>query len=150
MVDAEGVEAEVLIPRFRCRGRGPGRPRGRSFSVLPEEVIPRRRWSLGFVLKVALWCQDSLRVALDRLSRQGKVVEARQLRRWLEVLGSACERLHQHPLPGLEIEVLGGRLDRAVEVERARRALEGRGPPGGLVLAWQESWQASLLDVKLS
>jgi hypothetical protein len=80
------------------------------------------------------------------------VVEARQLGRWLEVLGIVCERLHQHPVEGVEVEPAGPRRRQAVALCRGCRAWEagGRGPPDSLVMAWQRQWRSVLLDVKLS
>ena len=152
VVDEQGAEVVIVVVRFRCRGLGPRRPVARTFSVLPADVIPRRRWSLGWVLKVALWCSDSLVAALNRLTAEGMVVEARQLARVLEVLGVACERLHQHPLAGVEITPEGRRWQQAVELCRACWTWEasGRGPPGGLVMAWHRQWKSLLLDVRVS
>lgn len=151
VVDEEGVEVELVVVRFGCRGLGPRRPLARTFSVLPADVIPRRKWSLGWVLKVALWCSESLVAGLDSLCAAGMVVEARQLARVLEMLGIACERLHEHPLPGLEVTPVGARWRQAVELRRACVAWEasGRGPPSSLVMGWQRLWRSLLLDVRV-
>lgn len=117
--------------------------------MLPAEVIPRRRWSLGWLLKVALWCSDSLVVGLDRLSAAGMVVEARQLERLLTVLGIGCERLRQHPVAGLGVETEGGRRQQAAALSRAWQA-SGRGPPAELVMAWYRQMKCPLLDVRVS
>jgi hypothetical protein len=102
-------------------------------------------------LKVAEWCEVSLRAALDSLSELGIIVEARQVRRWLAVLGIACERLRQHPLPGVTVEMAGRRRDQALELVRACRDWQtsGSSPPEGLVMAWQERWHRPLLDISL-
>jgi hypothetical protein len=117
--------------------------------VLPADVLPRRRWSLGWLLKVALWCSDSLVAGLDQLSAAGMVVEARQLTRLLTVLGIGCERLHQHPVAGLVVETVGGRRRQAVALSRACQA-DGRGPPADLVIAWYRQMKSLLLDVRVS
>lgn len=137
--------------RFLCRDLGPRSHKERTFSVLPAEVIPRRLWSLGWMLKVALWCQDSLVEALDRLSAAGKVVESRQLSRVLQVLGIACERLHQHPVEGVEVEPGGSRRVQAVKLGSvmSRWRADGRGPPGSLVMAWNATWSSLLMDVRV-
>lgn len=152
VVDEEGVEVEIVVVRFACRGIGPRRPKARTFSVLPADVIPRRKWSLGWVLKVALWCSDSLVAALDELSAAGMAVESRQLARVLEVLGIACERLHQHPVAGLAVTPEGSRRRQAGELRRACLAWggSGRGPPSSLVMVWQRQWKSLLLDVRVS
>lgn len=142
----------MVVVRFLCRGRGPRKPAGRTFSVLPADVLPRRRWSLGWLVKVALWCSDSLVAGLDRLSTAGMVVEARQLTRLLTVLGVGCERLHQHPVVGLRVEMEGGRRRQAVALSRVCQAWQasGRGPPADLVMAWYRQMESLLLDVRVS
>ena len=102
-------------------------------------------------LKVASWCEVSLRAALDALSEMGIIVEARQVRRWLAVLGIACERLRQHSLPGMSVETGGRRRDQALELVRVCREWPGTdsSPPEGLVMAWQERWHRLLLDISL-
>lgn len=152
VVDEQGDEVELVVVRFLCRGLGARRPAARTFSVLPADVLPRRKWSLGWVLKVALWCSDSLVAALDRLSAAGMVAESRQLARVLEVLGIACERLHQHPLLGLEVTPEGARRRQAGELRRVFGVWEasGRGPPSSLVMAWQRQWSSLLFDIRVS
>jgi hypothetical protein len=120
--------------------------------VLPADVIPRRRWSLGWFLKVALWCSDSLVAGLDRLSAAGMVVEARQLARLLTVLGIGCERLRQHPVAGLGVETEGGRRQQAAALSQACQVWQasGRGPPAELVMAWYRQMKCPLLDVRVS
>jgi len=123
----------------------------RTFSVLPAEAIPRRRWSLGWMLKVALWCSESLVEGLNRLSEAGMIVEARQLNRVLTMLGIACERLHQHPVEGVEAEPGGPRLQQALELGTwmSKWQAVGRGPPESLVMAWNTTWKRLLMDVKV-
>lgn len=80
------------------------------------------------------------------------VVEARQLGRWLDVLGISCERLHQHPVDGACVEPRGSRRRQALELCRVCVVWEagGRGPPESLIMAWQRQWKSLLLDIKLS
>lgn len=40
------------VPRFRCQRRGPTRPRGSTFSVLPAALVPRRQLSRALMLQV--------------------------------------------------------------------------------------------------
>jgi hypothetical protein len=150
-VDADGVAREILVPRFVCRGLGPKGGLGKTFSILPAQVVPRRKWSLPLALKVAKWCEVSLRAALDSLSEMGIVVEARQVRRWLAVLRIACERLRQHPLPGVTVEMAGRRRDQALELVRVCHEWEtsGGSPPRSLVMAWQELFLTPLLDIRM-
>lgn len=106
---------------------------------------------MPLALKVASWCEVSLRAALDSLSELGIIVEARQLRRWFVVLGIACERLWQHPLPGVHVETAGRRRDQAFELVRVCHEWEtsGGSPPRSLVMAWQERFLAPLLDTRV-
>ncbi len=152
VVDENGADAVILVARFLCMRKGPRAAQSRTFSVLPADVIPRRRWSLGWVLKVAMWCSESLVACLDRLNDAGMTVESRQLSRWLEVLGIACERLHQHPVDGAEIWPSGSRRRQAAEFCRVCGVWQasGRGPPDSLVIAWQQQHRSLLLDIKLS
>lgn len=123
----------------------------RTFSVLPAEVVPRRRWSLSWMLKVAAWCSELLVRGQDRLSEAGMVVEARQLGRVLQVLGIACERLHQHPVDGVEVSPGGSVRQRAARLPAvmSRWRAEGRGPPDSLVIAWNTRWSSLLMDVRV-
>ena len=127
-------------------------PAARTFSVLPVEVIPRRKWSLGWMLKVALWCSDSLVEALDHLSEAGMAVEARQLSRVLEVLGIACERLHQHPVEGIAVTPTDSRRRQALALSQGclRWEASGRGPPGRLVMVCNRQWRSLLWDIRVS
>ena len=83
----------------------------------------------------------------------GMVVEARQLSRVLQVLGIACERLHQHPVDGVEVEVEAGGSwrQRAATLPgvMSRWRAEGRGPPGSLVIAWNGRWNGLLMDARV-
>lgn len=142
---------EIVVIRFRCRGRGPRTPKSRTFSVLPADVVPRRRWSLPWMLAVAWWCSDSLKAGFDQLTAAGMTVEARQLARVLRVLGVVCERLHEHPVEGVELSPLGSRRQQAAELRRAFLSWEasGRGPPASLVLAWNQQVGKLLFAVRL-
>ena len=79
-------------------------------------------------------------------------VEARQLSRVLEVLGIACERLHEHPVEGFERRPIGTRRQQAVALSLECLSWErsGRGPPGSLVTVWSTEWDNLLLDVRVS
>lgn len=153
VIDENSLELSVPVPRFACHDRGPRRRLARTFSLLPAEVIPRRRWSLGWVLRVIVWVTVSQAEALRELSEAGQAIEHRQLRRWLKVLGIAVERLRQHPVSSaVQVETAGSRQQQAGALRRAFEAWQtaGRGSPGMLVMAWQERWQSLLFDIKLS
>jgi hypothetical protein len=50
-VDEGGaVYGRFPVPRFLCRRKGPHQPQGRTFSVLPSALVPRRRFSLPLML----------------------------------------------------------------------------------------------------
>lgn len=151
VVDRDGLAWMIPVPRFLCHKRGPKRGGDTTFSVLPAKAVPRRRWSLPLAVMVAQWCERSVRAALDLLSELAIVVEERSLRRWLSVLGVACERLHQHPLAGLSVNPGGQRRDQAIELVRVCREWPGTdsSPPEALVMAWQDRWLGLLLDVSL-
>ncbi len=151
VVDGEGAELWIPVLRFLCRGLGPKVATARTFSILPAEVVPRRRWSLSWMLKVALWCSESLVEAMEQLSEVGMAVEARQLSRVLEVLGIVCERLHQHPVEGVGIKATGVRTTQAAAVSSICQEWQaaGRGPPGELVMLWNATWDSLLMDIRV-
>lgn len=72
MVLADGTTIRRFpIPRFRCRAKGPRRPTGVTFSVLPAELLPRRAFSLASILGILdlfLRSKRSTREVLDRLA----------------------------------------------------------------------------------
>lgn len=100
---------------------------------------------------MALWCSESLVKAMEQLSLAGMAVEARQLSRVLELLGIVCERLHQHPVKGIEIKATGTRRRRVIALSASWQAWQaaGRGPPGGLVMAWNDRWDSLLMDIRV-
>ena len=151
-VDWKMQEILIQVARFLCRGKGPKVSEERTFSVLPAEVIPRRRWSVSLVLHVALWYSDSLRTALDRLSAGGHVVEAKQVYRLLKFLGLVLDRLREHPLKGIDVRP-GGNLQKQIgELCSAFGMWKavGPGPPGSLIVAWQQQYGSPLLKIRMS
>jgi hypothetical protein len=136
----------IRVPRFRCKKKGPKRSVDRTFSVLPEDAIPRRRWSWTLLLQVYLRWQESGNVAvLEQLCRISVIVEDRQLRRVLRLLELLEDRLRAHPIPEHTGEiVVGGRLTAFGEMLRG-----GRDPP-----RWPCEWQLHhhrlLVDIRLS
>lgn len=144
VVDEHGAELVIPIPRFICRRRGGKKCRSTTFSVLPPEVAPRRKWSLRLVARVV---KLSAVAALEQLSFIGVVAEARQLRRWIELLARACERLRMHAVAGVEVALSGGIRPRALELVRA---FGDSDPPHGIVMAFQQRWGCPLLDIRMS
>lgn len=152
VVDWKMQEIQVQVARFLCRRKGPKIAKERSFSVVPAEVIPRRKWSMRLILHVAFWYSDSLRTALDRLSAGGHVVEAKQVYRLLKFLGLVLDRLGEHPLSGLDVRP-GGSLQKQIgELCSAFQMWKavGPGPPGSLVVAWQQQYGSPLLRIRMS
>jgi hypothetical protein len=71
VVDLDGSRVERFpIPRFRCRKRGQGPCEDVTFSVIPLEIVPRRRLSLGLMLRILtlLGLGHSVPQVLDRLA----------------------------------------------------------------------------------
>jgi len=152
VVDKKMQEIQIQIARFLCRRKGPKITEERTFSVLPAEVIPRRRLSVSLVLQIALWYSDSLRTALDRLSAGGHAVEAKQVYRILKFLGLVLDRLREHPLEGLDVRP-GGSLQKQIEELRSTFGMwkaVGPGPPGSLVVAWHTQYGSPLLRIRMS
>jgi hypothetical protein len=71
VIDQDGrVYADFPVPRFKCRRKGARCPGSVTFSVLPSQLVSRRRVCLPLVVRVLslfLDC-DSLARALDALS----------------------------------------------------------------------------------
>jgi len=119
--------------------------------VLPASVAPRRKWSVPLVVKVLEASQALVTVALDVLCGLGVVAEARQVRRWIEVLGQTCERLWQHPVVGVEVAPEGSAREQCLGLLQAWGRFEssGSGPPD-VVMAWQQRWSQPLLRISVS
>ncbi len=152
VIDENGQEGVLVVPRFVCRGLGPVRGRARTFSVLPFDVIPSRRWSVSWLLKVSVLLSDSLVSAMDWLSEKGFSTESRQLYRWLALIGIVIERLHQHPLEGMSVSPGGRYREIAKEFCRVFDDWQTavRGPPWSLIRAWMDVSGALLMAVRLS
>ncbi len=74
-MDEEGRTYQRFpVARFRCRRRGPDQPRDVTFSVLPAQVVPRRRFSLGlmsWMVEVVVNGKRTMRQALDEVATAG-------------------------------------------------------------------------------
>lgn len=72
--DSDGSLYEAFpIPRFRCRRRGPRTPEAVTFSVLPAQLVSRRRCSLPlmlWILELFLVADQSMDTVLDRLAER--------------------------------------------------------------------------------
>jgi len=145
----DGSEAEFLkipVVRFLCNNLGPRSAASATFSVLPADVLPRRRWTLSMLTQVSRWAQKSAKAAMDKLSEVGITIESRSLSRMTSLLRAVYERLRSQPVAGFRLVTTTSRKE---QVRSVRGKLEGeRGPP--FVLAWQERWGQPLLDVNMS
>lgn len=157
LVDADGrVYERFPVARFLCRRRGPERAAHRTFSVLPAEAVPRRRFSLGlmvWIVRLLTTGGKTLRRTLDELAALGResrpelLVEEAALCRILRLFGGVYARLRSFPAPGLEArpEVEGLR-PQAWEVVRLLEKAGPRGSPGvKLVLSFHRRWPPRLL-----
>lgn len=143
-----GMLIVIKVPRFRCLGRGPKRPKAATFSVLPTKVLPRRRWSLRMYLQVMRWARESSRNALEQLTDLAIVVDDWAVHRVKALAKAVCERLQSHSVEGYEVEIESKQDD---HISKALDVFQrGTGPPSSLVLAWQRRWGQLLLDIKLS
>jgi len=146
------VLLSIPVPRFRCRKRGPRKPSSATFSVLPAQVLPRRRCSLSLFLQVLRWRRKSSREALEELFVRGIFVEGRELRRVSVLANQICDRLRSFPVEGYDLGESAGhkRIERLLRVMAERRADGERDPPAGLVLAWQKQYGQLLARVSTS
>lgn len=110
VVDLDGSRVERFpIPRFRCRRRGQGRCEGVTFSVIPPEIVPRRRLSLHLMLRILSLLDLGLPVsqALDRLavldgeSGEALLLEEIMIYRVLALFARAYQRLRSLSAPEL-------------------------------------------------
>lgn len=77
------IHEKFPVPRFRCRKRGPRPSSAATFSVLPEQLLPRKQPSLS----LAVWMMGRL------------VVEAVSLSKLLDELADAFHRCPEPWLP---------------------------------------------------
>ena len=115
VVDRRGcVFEDFPIPRFKCRGKGPVRSRAITFSVLPAELLPRRKVSLPLVASIlsVLARLGSVTRSLDRLVEVDEISptawlpEPVGIYRLVKLAGQAEIRLRSGPWrpPPSEIE----------------------------------------------
>ena len=109
VVDGEGAVYERFpVPRFLCQRQGPRQARDRTFSVLPTELVPRRRFALPlmlWVLELRLLRQRSVQQVLDALatlsadSRGVLLPDEVLVYRILHLFSRVYERLQSFPVP---------------------------------------------------
>ena len=152
VVDECGQKGRLPVSRFICQRLGPVQGGDRTFSVLPFDVIPSRRWSVSWLLKVSVLLSDSLVSAMNWLSEKGFCTEYKTLYRWLTLIGIVIERLHQHPLEDMSVSPGGKYREIAREFCRIFDDWKtaNRGPPWTLIQAWGDTSGALLMAVRLS
>ena len=154
LVDAGGRAYERFpVVRFRCRRRGPDRPREVTFSVLPAQVVPRRRFSLGLMSRIVQLLgkgKGTMRQALDQVAVWGSpqsealLMEETTLHRILLLFSAVYGRLLSFPveleLPAGVRGVRGQALEVAIVVTG-----QPRGSPPRLVLDFHSRYFPRLL-----
>jgi len=139
------------VPRFLCRGRGPGTPSAVTFSVLPAGLATRKRWSVALMLWVAwlvLLAGRSIGTVQSELAalREEVVVDEVAIHRVVRTLAGCYARLLSFPVCGyLVMPGLVSVRDQATEAVRVLTGVGGRGPPTELVVAFHQAWFPNLL-----
>jgi len=147
------------VARFRCRRRGPQQPQDVTFSVLPAQVVARRRFSLplmSWIVDLLGTGQSTFRQALDTLAALSQqendalLVQELSLYRTLLLFCAVYARLLSFPLERLELQVgLTGVRSQALQVTQVL-AGEPRGSPSRLVLDFHQHYFPHLLfDLRL-
>ena len=152
VVDEDGTFFEWFpVPRFLCRRRGPGKPSAVTFSVLPADLAPRKRWSVALMLWVAglvLLAGRSIGTVQSELAalREEVVVDEVAIHRVVRTLAGCHARLLSFPVCGyLVMPGLVSVRDQATEAVRVLTGVCGRGPPTELVVAFHQAWFPNLL-----
>jgi hypothetical protein len=132
-----------------------------TFSVLPAVLVPRRRFSLGLLIRIVLLIGagtgrltqvlDEL-AAGDRGGHDALMLEELGLSRSLRLFSAVYARLQSFPLEGVRIEAgLQSVRAQAVEVAQRLGPVEPRGSPSRAVLSFHHRYFPHLLfDVRLS
>lgn len=152
VVDRDGTLYEHFgVPRFMCRRKGPGKPTAVTFSVLPADLAPRRRWSVTLMLWVgelvllAGRSIDAVQSELAALSSE-VIVDEVAIHRVVRMLAGCYARLLSFPVSGCS--VMSGVVsvrDQATEAVRVLTGAGQRDPPAELVLAFHQTWFPNLL-----
>ena len=113
LVDVEGrIYPRFPVARFRCRRRGPDRAQHVTFSILPAQVAPRRRFSVGlmsWMVGLRVNSKRTLRQALDEVAAAGSrgpealLLEELTLYRMLLLFAAVYGRLLSFPVAGVEL-----------------------------------------------
>ena len=162
VVDLIGRVYEAFgVPRFLCRKRGPLKSRHVTFSVLPSELVARRRFSLAlmtWIVQLVGEARRTLGQVLDKLAAADQgghdalMVEELAVHRILLLFSGVYARLQSFPLDDLSVrEGLQTIRSQAFEVAKVVSPAEPRGSPSSLVLDFHRHYSPSLLfDIRLS
>ncbi len=162
VVDLFGQVFEAFgVPRFLCRRRGPVKSRHVTFSVLPSELVARRRFSLALMTWIVQLVGEAGRTlsqvldtlaAADQAGHDALVVDELAVRRILLLFSGVYVRLQSFPLDDLSVrEGLQTIRSQAFEIAKVVSPAEPRGSPSCLVLDFHRHYFPSLLfDIRLS
>ena len=162
VVDLIGQFYEAFgVPRFLCRKRGPLKSRHVTFSVLPSELVARRRFSLAlmtWIVQLVGEARRTLSQVLDKVAaselgnHDALLVEELAVRRILLLFSGVYARLQSFPLADLSFkEGLQTIRSQAFEVAQTVSLAESRGPPSCLVLDFHRHYFPYLLfDLRLN
>lgn len=162
VVDLEGRLYEAFgVPRFLCRHRGPVKSRHVTFSVLPSELVARRRFSLAlmkWIVQLVGEARRTLSQVLDQLAAEdlgghdALVIDELAVQRILLLFSGVYARLQSFPLDNLSVtEGLQTIRSQAFEVAKVVSPAEPRGSPTSLVLDFHRHYFPYLLfDIRLS
>ncbi len=161
LVDEEGRTYQRFpVARFRCRRRGPDQPRDVTFSVLPAQVVPRRRFSLGlmsWMVEVVVNGKRTMRQALDEVATAGSqgeeavLLEELTLHRMLLLLAAVYGRLLSFPVAEVELPGAVQGVRRQAQQVAALLAAQPRGFPPRVVLRFHRRYFPHLLfDLRLA
>ena len=101
MIDERGLLIEYFpIARFICRKKG--KVKSRTFSLLPWQLIPYRKYMIDFVLAVASYqIKHSINQTLDHF--HPKIKESSHLHRFKKLLSESLEKLKISKMLSYEI-----------------------------------------------
>ena len=160
-MDEEGRTYQRFpVARFRCRRRGPDQPRDVTFSVLPAQVVPRRRFSLGlmsWMVEVVVNGKRTMRQALDEVATAGSqgeeavLLEELTLHRMLLLFTAVYGRLLSFPVAEVELPGAVQGVRRQAQQVAALLAAQPRGSPPRVVLRFHRRYFPHLLfDLRLA
>ena len=93
VVDLEGRVYEAFgVPRFLCRRRGPVKSRHVTFSVLPSELVARRRFSLALMMWIVQLVGEASRTLSQVLEKLAAAERASHSRPSVQALRNPVER----------------------------------------------------------